>query len=271
MTRQTQLPELPDFESRLLFRLTEVVVSRPQDSLPTRARRMPVPGGRKAVGAFAVLALALGFAVLVPSLFTPRGTGQQAWALTVLPDGRVVIALDDLDHGNALIQSLRAEGIEASGTPEYASPGNVGKVASFLDLPEEGTPGFTWSPGSRFPVYINPDVFHGPITATIGVATPPGADYDFSESVFDQGEALAGLQCTLGVPITAADLTIPAQEAGFTSILWETEDASPIDAGSELVTEGNVIDAYPTNATTLEVRVAAADADVRPMYSTKGC
>lgn len=271
MTRQTQLPELPDFETRLLFKLTEVMTDSPPDSLSTRAGRTVVPGGRRAVGVFTVLALAIGFAVLVPSLFTPRGTGEQASALTVLPDGRIVITLEDLNQGNALIRSLRAAGIQASAGPEYASPGNVGKVASFLELPEEGTPGFTWSPGSRFPVYINPDVFHGPITATIGVPTPPGADYDFSESVFEPGEALAGLQCALGVPITAADLRVQAQEAGFTSIVWETENATPIDDGSELATEGSVIDAYPTNATTLEVRVAAADADVRTIYSTEGC
>jgi hypothetical protein len=270
MTTSNDLSE-HDFESRLLSKLTEVVNERPVDRVYGRERRL-VPFGRRTVAAIAALALAVGFAVFLPLLITPNRTGPQASALTLLPDGRVMITLEDLNDGEALIRGLQAEGIEASIAGRvYASPGNVGKVESYLDLPQDGTPGFSWSPDSRLPVYINPDLFHGPISINIGVPTPAGQDYSFSESVFDHGEALAGLQCSLGVPMSAANLAVHAEAAGFSTIVWETTNASPIPPTSDLVAQGDVIDASPTNASTLEVRVAAPRDDVRPLYSSNDC
>lgn len=215
--KQMQDSQLPGFEGRLLSELVAVVEEearnqRPQPAVstdPGRPRvRRPVLVG--AVAMVAALLAVIGFTVVPPN---PTGV---AYAVERLADGTVLVTVDeDFDDPVRLADELRAAGLTVALVPVPPSTPDLSGHVDFSSLPDD-EPGLNVrARGQRGATEfaVDPAVFAGTIELHVGVASHTTAD------AFAPGQALAGVHCELGEPLSPADLEQRGRHAGL-SVVW---------------------------------------------------
>lgn len=97
------------------------------------------------------------------------------------------------------------------------------------------------------------------LTVEINVAARDGEPYVKSTSVFEEGEALGGLQCALPAPLRADDIAPFLDDLGLTPVWFiVSPTGDPSIADSTLVTEtpdGEVLGAWSIDAKTVNLDV----------------
>jgi hypothetical protein len=106
-------------------------------------------------------------------------------------------------------------------------------------------------------------VFKGPVTLQVAVPPAEGQPYQVREEVFEPGEALAGLQCALGEPLSATDVSSRLPALGLMGV-WSVIDPASVTADGyqetrvDQVPEGTIMWGYSLDEHTVEFTVAPA-------------
>jgi hypothetical protein len=189
--------------------------------------------------AVAVLAVVLG---LLP------GTSDASYAVRLRPDGIVQVDWHaDLRDGAAITEELRSHGLDIAVEVVPSSPSMVGSVlvaiVDGVDPDDERPAGITWGDDGAEDVFtwtIDPAVFTGSITVELAVAAKPGEAYLAAEEVFEPGEALGGLHCSLGTPLRARDV---ASHADGLELRWSV--ATLVNPDDPTILQETIVDAVP--------------------------
>jgi len=248
--------------------LEEITTMRTDTLSPAvAAKATQSPGSTPQRRSRRVLKLAVSLAVAAGVLVVVQGivsTDTPAFAVRLLPNGVVEVdASTQFRDGEALAAELREYGIDVRITTVPSSPSAVGEVAVFAPGGGDSIPeGLSFGPDGTPEVFdfrIDPNLFTGELTIELHVAAREGERYQLAEEVFEPGEVLGGLQCALGEPLRAGDLTPYLADLGLTPvwmIVSPTDD--PSITQSELVQEmpnGRVLSGYAQDATTVEFNV----------------
>ena len=225
------------------------------------------------VGAAAAAAIVAAVVGLLP------GTAEPAFAVRELPDGTVQIDWRaDLRDGDAIARELRSYGLDVSVEPVPSSPSMVGRtlVATVDGFEPDGSrpPGIDWGDDGADDVFtwtIDPAVVTDSITVELAVAAEPGQRYVAAEEVFEPGEALAGLHCTLGTPLRAADV---AANADGLELRWRVATPGPspdVIENTEVrrVPDGEVLRGYAIDDSTVELTVRPDGVELGPAYEPR--
>lgn len=270
--------DIPRFKERLLSELSDVVEARRLIAAPAPAPSRPRrPGWRRVPALTGIAALAVALAVL-PVVTSPRESGSQAFAVIVGADGVIEVnwSAGDFDDGPALQRRLREAGVDVRVDTVPASPSAVGKAPSFSTGSGLPPPGIAYPDDGANRLTIDPAVFTGTVTLTIGVEAD-GQDYAFMEEVFEPGEPFGGLHCRLGEPVTAADLAPYADRAGV-RIAWSviTSLADDVNGGWSMTSEqvdaapdGQVVWGYARNADVVDIEVLPEGQSVPEGWETR--
>lgn len=222
-----------------------------------------------------VIALAASLVVVALVLVLVSGvlprTSTPAFGFRQLPNGTIVVSdTADLRDPSALEAKLREFGVDVNVVSLPVSPSLVGIAQAFGPSPmgpdENGDytspPGISYgAPGSpdALTMTIDPMVFHGPVTIELYVRALPGEQYQVSQSVFDPGEVLGGLQCALGEPLRAADMASRLPALGSTPVWYVVSPTADPSITQETrvgtVPQGVILSGYALNDSTVEFRV----------------
>lgn len=232
-------------------------------------RRAP-RGGLRLATAVAVVAAAL---IIAQGVLTD---GNRAFAVRQLPNGLIEIdALPQFRDGAALAAELREFGIDVEITTVPSSPSLVGQVEVFapgggdyipagLSFGADGTP-------EVFNLKIDPNLFTEHLTIELHVAARDGEPYGLATSVFQPGEALAGLHCALGEPLRAEDLPTYLADRGLTPVwMIVSPTGDPSITNSEqvhAVPDGQVLSGFARDASTVEFNVVLDGVVLPDLYT----
>jgi hypothetical protein len=253
--------------SPLRQQMLEEIEMSDERSVTTLAR--PARGGRWNVPRVGTVAagVALAAVLVTNALISP----ETAFAVRPLEDGRIEVTIDDLADGTVLSDELREFGVDVTVVPEIASPSQVGRVAGIagagVDDDGQLPPGLEISAdGDPLRILIDPARFDRGLTLYVGVPAGDGETYTLTGHAFAEGEPLAGLHCTLGLDLTADQVSQAARAAGVT-IEWTVITDVTLDTTGYVSSSrpapsapaGRVVSAYPRDADTVAVEVVPDD------------
>lgn len=218
--------ELNGFEQRLLLELRGVVADGGLSPAATRSSTRPRSWGagpwRWAV--LVPVAAALVVAVVAgPALVGPPARGSSAYAVQILPDGRIHVRVAaDFDEGRRLERELRDAGVDVDVISVTSHPRLVGTIEfPQHQLAKEGLE------AGKGEFWIDPLRFTGTVEVLINVAAEPGEEWRQAPSVFHPDEPLGGLPCALPGPLGTATLERYARDAGITTFVWWVTEGDP--------------------------------------------
>jgi hypothetical protein len=240
----------------------ELVDGIARSARPDRRRWNPLAGGgrlRWALAVFGVALVALG-ALVAPSLLAPRRSGSSAFAVSVLPDGRVhVTVAPDFNEANRLQRELREAGVQVQVIRVTAHPMLVGRIEfPSHQLDPRGVE------RAKGEFWIDPTRFKGTVEVLIYVAPEPGEEWRQAPSVFHPDEPLGGLPCAHPGPMDTATLERFARQVGIIQFRWMVAVSDPTANEGRLEErsarpEGDVESAMLRLPTKLEVIVRPAE------------
>ena len=240
----------------------ELVASIARAARPRQRRWRPLASRGRPRWALAVLGVALAaFAVIVGlNLLAPRESGSSAFAMSVLPDGRIHVKVaSDFDQATRLQRELRDAGVKVQVIPITADPQLVGTIefpAHQLDpRGVERAKGEFW---------IDPARFTGTVEVLIYVTPEPGEEWRQAPSVFHPGQPLGGLPCARPGPMDTATVERFARQVGITQFRWLVMASDPTAREGRLAErsgrpDGEVESAMLRSPTLLEVTVRPAE------------
>jgi hypothetical protein len=249
----------PDLDIPVLAAIRQELVNGiARSARPTRRRWTPLAGRGRPRWALAVLGVALValFVAFGSTLRAPQNSGSSAFAVSVLPDGRVhVTVAPDFDEAERLQRQLRQAGVKVQVIRITADPQLVGTIefpAHQLDPRgvERGKGEF----------WIDPTRFTGTVEVLIYVAPKPGEAWQQAPSVFHPDQPLGGLPCARPGPMDTATLERFARQAGITEFRWLVAVSDPTADEGRLEQrpgrpDGEVESAMLKSPTRLEVTV----------------
>ena len=256
MTRaDSDIPVLAGIRRELVDGITRAARPRQPRWRPLASRGLPRWALAVLGVALAVLAVSVG-----PSLLAPRESGSSAFAVSVLPNGRIHVKVAaDFDQATRLQRELRDAGIRVRVVRVTAPPQLVGTIefpAHQLDpRGVERAKGEFW---------IDPAQFTGTVEVLIYVAPRPGEAWQQAPSVFHPDQPLGGLLCARPARMDTATLEHFARQVGITQFRWLVTASDPTAREVRLQEwsgrpDGEVESAMLRSPTLLEVTVRPAE------------
>jgi hypothetical protein len=198
---------------------------------------------RIVAGIVGCCALALAAVVVGATLESTTATADPVRVNVAADGSRVVTFVDPRQSPDTITRLLAADGIRCEITPVASGPSRVGTLLS-ISLDRE-------VPRSDAPANVIrlPAGFDGTLRLTVGVATPPGADYAAPTDPFAVGEPLAGF----GDDRSAAAVAAAAEARGLSVVALGGEDGHPVDA--DALGHATVVAALMLSAERLLLRV----------------
>jgi hypothetical protein len=194
------------------------------------------------------------------NLRAPREAAPSAFAMSVLPSGRIHVKVaPDFDQAMRLQQELRDAGIKVKVIRITAHPQLVGTIEfPSHQLDPRGVE------RAKGEFWIDPAQFTGTVEVLIYVAPKPGEAWQQAPSVFHPDQPLGGLPCARPGPMNTATLEDFARQVGITQFRWLVTAGDPTAREVRLEQRpgrpnGDVEAAMLRSPTLLEVTVRPAD------------